>query len=67
MWNPKLTNEIVFLAKLLLVQSGTTWCDCDTECSCLSIEDIGVDINCIRIKTKDNLYFLKVENTNGCK
>ncbi len=56
MFKPKLTEDIVYICKLLLAQSNNYDCDCQESCSCLEIVSLEIDIQNIVIKTKNTVY-----------
>lgn len=60
MFEPKLTDEMVFVAKLMLSQAKIKDCDCDTPCNCLVIQKVLMDVDSTVIKTKNKTYLLNI-------
>lgn len=57
-WEPQLTEEVVFLARLLLAQSAIKDCDCDCHCNCLVIEKVEMTVHKTVITTRNKAYEL---------
>lgn len=60
MFQPKLTDEMVFVAKLMLSQAKVQDCDCNVPCNCLVILDVLMDTDSTVIKTKNKIYILNI-------
>lgn len=56
MFKLNLTDDIVYMCKLLLAQSNNYDCDCQESCSCLEIISLEIDMQNIIIKTKNAVY-----------